>query len=64
MESSLTHKSIAKAVGIAPSKSLIITHLGEKFVNIIGPIFAQRKVDKIHQKHFVPLDVTLEPTKV
>ncbi len=48
-------------MGIAPSKALIVTHLGEKFVNIIGPIFAQKKVEMMQHKHFVPLDVTAEP---
>ena len=64
LESTLTHESIAKAIGIAPNKGLLRTHLGDKFVGIIGPIFAQKKVDLMQQKHFMPLDPLQEPPKV
>lgn len=64
LEPSLTHESIAKAIGVSSSDGLIVTHLGERFVSIIGPIFAQRKVNMMQHKNFAPMDVTAHPLKV
>ena len=64
LESSFTHESLAKVVGINESKGLIMAHLAEKFLVAVGPIFGQRKVDVMNQKHFVALDPTAHPTKV
>lgn len=64
MEASFTHESLAKAVSINPTKGLIIAHLGEKFLTLIGPTCAQRKVDVMQHKHFIPMDPLEQPPKV
>lgn len=64
MEASFTHESLAKVVGISQNKGLIIAHLGEKFLELIGPTCAQRKVDVMQAKHFTPMDPLEQPPKV
>ena len=64
LEASFTHESLAKAVGVNPTKGLIIAHLGEKFLALIGPTCAQRKVDVMQHKHFTPMDPMEQPPKV
>lgn len=43
------------------TKTLIRTHLSRKFMELIGPIAAQDKVDAMQSKAFVPLDPTEVP---
>ena len=64
MEANFTHDSLAKAIGISANKGLIIAHLGEKFLELIGPTCAQRKVDAMQAKHFTPVDPLEQPPKV
>lgn len=64
LEASFTHESLARAVGINSSKGLIVAHLGEKFLLLIGPTCAQRKVDVMQMKNFVPLNPLEQTTKV
>lgn len=64
LEASFTHESLAKTVGITTNKGLIIAHLGEKFLLLIGPTCAQRKVDVMQHKNFIPLNPLEQPGKV
>jgi len=56
-----TSESLAKALGIGQSKTLIRKHLSKKFVELIGPIAAQKKMDAMQTKGFQPLDPTEQP---
>ena len=53
-----TSESLSKALGISPSKALIRKHLSRKFMEVIGPVAAQNKVDAMQGKGFQPLDPT------
>lgn len=53
-----TSDSLAKALGISHSQSIIRKHLSRKFMELIGPTAAQRKVDAMQSKGFVSLDPT------
>lgn len=55
-------ESLAKALGINPSKTLIRKHLSKKFMELIGPVAAQNKVDAMQSKNFVPLDPAEAPS--
>lgn len=57
-----TSESLAKVLGISPSKTLIRKHLSKKFMELIGPVAAQNKVDAMQSKTFVPLDPTEAPS--
>ena len=48
-------------MGIGQSKTLIRKHLSKKFVELIGPIAAQKKMDAMQTKGFQPLDPTEQP---
>ena len=54
-------ESLARALGISQSKTLIRKHLSKKFMELIGPVAAQNKVDAMQVKSFVPLDPTEVP---
>ncbi len=45
-------------MGIGHSQSLIRKHLSRKFIELIGPAAAQRKVDAMQSKGFAALDPT------
>ena len=51
-----TSESLAGALGISNSMGLIRTHLSRKFMELIGPIAAQKKYDAMQSKNFVALD--------
>lgn len=53
-----TSESLAKALGIGPAKTILRKHLSRKFMELIGPVAAQMKVDAMQNKTFVPLDPT------
>ena len=53
-----TSDSLARALGINQSKTIIRKHLSKKFMELIGPVSAQNKVDAMQSKTFVPLDPT------
>lgn len=57
-----TSESLARALGISQSKTLIRKHLSKKFMELIGPVAAQDKVDAMQSKTFVPLDPTEAPS--
>ncbi len=56
-----TSDSLARALGISHSKSLLRKHLSRKFMELIGPTAAQRKVDAMQSKGFAALDPTEQP---
>lgn len=62
MDVQFTSDSLARALGISQSKSIIRTHLSKKFMELIGPVAAQTKVDAMQSKTFVPLDPTEAPS--
>ena len=39
-------------LGIGPSKALICKHLAKKFMELIGPVAAQKKLDAMQAKGF------------
>ncbi len=53
-----TTDSLARVLGVTPAKTLIRTHLSRKFMELIGPIASQDKLDAMQSKSFVPLDPT------
>lgn len=53
-----TSESLARVLGIAPTKTLLRKHLTKKFMEVIGPVGAQKKLDAIQSKVFQPLDPT------
>ena len=53
-----TSYTLAKALGIEESKTLIRKHLEKKFIEILGPVGAQKKMDAMQSKAFQPLDPT------
>lgn len=55
-------ESLARALGISQSKTLIRKHLAKKFMELIGPVAAQNKVDAMQSKTYVPLDPTEAPS--
>lgn len=57
-----TSNSLACALGISQSKTVIRKHLSKKFVELIGPVAAQDKVDAMQSKTFIPLDPTEAPS--
>ena len=62
MDVQFTSESLARALKISNTKTLIRTHLSRKFMELIGPIAAQKKVDAMQVKGFQPHDPT-EPPK-
>ena len=54
-------ESLARALGINQSKTLIRKHLSKKFMELIGPVAAQNKVDAMQGKTYIPLDPTEAP---
>lgn len=57
-----TSDSLARALGISQTRTLIRKHLSKKFMELIGPVSAQNKVDAMQSKTFVPLDPTEAPS--
>lgn len=55
-------ESLARALGISQSKMLIRKHLSKKFMELIGPVAAQNKLDAMQSKTFLPLDPTQMPS--
>lgn len=53
-----TSESLAGALGISQSMGLIRNHLSRKFMELIGPISAQKKYDAMQSKNFIALDPT------
>ena len=51
-----TSESLAIALGITQSMGLIRSHLSRKFMELIGPVAAQKKYDAMQSKNFVALD--------
>ena len=65
MDVQFTSESLAKALGISAAKTVLCKHLSRKFAELIGPVAAQRKVDAMQSKNFIPLDPTeLPPTRI
>lgn len=53
-----TSESLARLLGIQESKTLIRKHLAKKFMEVLGPVAAQRKLDAMQAKSFQPIDPT------
>ena len=51
-----TSESLAIALGITQSMGLIRGHLSRKFMELIGPVAAQKKYDAMQSKNFIALD--------
>lgn len=48
-------------LGISSTKTVLCKHLSRKFMELIGPVAAQEKVDAMQSKNFVFLDPTELP---
>lgn len=62
MDVQFSSESLARALGINQSKTIIRKHLSKKFMELIGPVAAQNKVDAMQNKSFVPLDPAEAPS--
>ena len=62
MDVNFSSESLARALGISQTKAIIRKHLSKKFMELIGPVAAQNKVDALQNKTFVPLDPTEVPS--
>lgn len=62
MDVNFSSESLARALGISQTKAIIRKHLSKKFMELIGPVAAQNKVDALQSKSFVPLDPTEAPS--
>lgn len=62
LDVNFSSESLARALGINQTKTIIRKHLSKKFMELIGPVAAQNKVDALQSKTFVPLDPTEVPS--
>ena len=53
-----TSESLARVLGISQTKTILHKHLSRKFMELIGPVASQNKVDAMQSKSFVCLDPT------
>ena len=56
LEVSFTEESLARLLGIPPGKVFLRKHLLRRFLDIVGPVVAQSKIDAQQVKNFTPLD--------
>lgn len=54
-------ESLAQLLGIPSNKALLRQHLMLSFMDIIGPVCAQGKLDARKSKHFHHLEPTWKP---
>ena len=52
--------SLAQALGISQTQSLLWSHVYKKFMELVGPVAAQRKLDAMRSKSYVHLDPLLK----
>lgn len=56
LDDQFTAASVAQALGISQTQSLLWSHVYKKFMELVGPVAAQRKLDAMRSKSFVHLD--------
>lgn len=60
LDDQFTASSLAQALGITQTQSLLWNHVYKKFMELVGPVAAQRKLDAMKNKSFVHLDPLLK----
>ncbi|XP_065898454.1 liprin-beta-1-like [Dysidea avara] len=63
LEVKFTEESLARLLGIPPGKVFLRKHLLRKFLDIVGPVVAQSKLDAQQVKNFIALDPLGKPKK-
>ena len=56
LEVTFTEESLARLLGIPPGKVFLRKHLLRRFLDIVGPVVAQSKIDAQQVKNFTALD--------
>lgn len=61
LEVTFTEESLARLLGIPPGKVFLRKHLLRRFLDIVGPVVAQSKIDAQQAKNFTALDPIGKP---
>lgn len=61
LEVTFTEESLARLLGIPPGKVFLRKHLLRRFLDIVGPVVAQSKIDAQQVKNFTALDPIGKP---